>query len=591
MAHTLKKKLIYMKKYLLIIILFTNIYLRAQDVPKFEPTNFVDESGKLFWNKALPVYLYLSPNSDGSDAKKPKSEISAGYTNPFYFDTEGKNYMRTHWAVNKDTKKPVAPRQEILWEVYADGVAPKTTVALSEKIFKKVNQKTVYGRNLSIELKSYDATSKVKEIYYSLNGESFRIYGGNLNNFNEGENILKYFAVDNVNNVEEVGEKIFVIDKTPPETGFTITGISLQGNVISASTKIYLNVKDNYAGVKDIYYQIDSSNIIKWKEDYNIPLETLKDGEHSLGFYSKDYVNNVEKEQYFDFYLDRTAPITVSDVLGDKFVVGTKVYFSGRTKMKITSIDNKSGVKQVLYSIDGSEFEDYSDPFYMPNAPGWHVVKYFALDSTENITKDQYSEDFLQYKMKIDKIYVDLSGPSLSHFISGDKYVRGDTTFIGSKSKVNLMASDGESGLQMITYSIDGELKETPYLKPFSLDSLKTGIHKIEYFGYDNVNNRNIKGFEILLDNTGPEIGYKFSVKPVSNSDGLGVYPADTYLFVTAQDDLTGVSSIFYSVNGGQLYVYKNYVKGFKKGENTVKFKTKDKLENETNFEIKFIIE
>ena len=580
-----------MKKHLLFGFLVLSISVLAQDVPTFSPTNYVDNTGKLYWNKNLPVYISLSPNPDGSDGTVLESEISAKYAEPFYFDTEGKNYMRTHWAVDKTTHKAVVPQQEILWEVYADGVAPVSSSSFKKNFSYTLNHEKIYDGSLSIDISSTDYVSRVKDIYYSLNGEPYRTYSGGLSNFKEGENILKYFAVDNVNNVETVVEKKFFIDNKSPETKLTVTGISLQGNVLSVTSKIYLEAKDDKAGIKKIFYQIDSSLKKVYTQGYNIPLTNLKDGDHVIRYYSIDNVGNEEEEQKFEFYLDRTAPITVSDILGDKFVVGDKVYFSGRTKMKITSIDNKSGVKQVLYSIDGGDFNDYTDPFYMPNEPGWHVVKYFALDSTENITKDQYTQQYYQYKMKVDKIFVDLSGPTMRHFISGDKFTRGDTTFIGPNSKINLSASDGESGLQMITYSIDGILKETPYIKPFSLDSFPTGIHSIEYFAYDNVNNRNIENFKVILDNLGPEIGCKFSVKPKSKNNALDVYPEGTLLFITVQDDLTGISNIYYSINNGVKYTYKNYVKGFVKGENKVMFEALDKLGNSSKYEVNFYIE
>ena len=81
---------------------------------------------RLYWNKHLPVYLYLSPNPNGADAHLLKSESMPRYATPFYFDTEGRNFMRTRWAVDPDTKKAIVPQKEVLWEVYADGLLKHT---------------------------------------------------------------------------------------------------------------------------------------------------------------------------------------------------------------------------------------------------------------------------------------------------------------------------------------------------------------------------------------------------------------------------------------------------------------------------------
>ncbi len=580
-----------MKYIFTLLVILVGINSFSQDIPKFQKTNYRDSVNNLYWNKDLPVYLSLSPNPDGSNGEILESKISEKYASPFYFDTEGINYMRTRWAVEKETREYAYPKQEVMWEVYADGQPPKTTHSFEQAKSVSIDGKVIFGPNLIVSLKSSDLTSKTKDIYYSINGEAYRIYGGNILFDTEGEQKLKFFAVDNVGNAEDPKEINFSIDFTAPTSSCTITGVSLGNeNIVSLTTKIYIEAKDNVSGVKQTYYQIDSLPEVLYYQGTSIPLNILSDGYHLLKFYSIDKVGNKEDVQPFSFYLDKTAPITVSDILGDRFVVGDKIYFSGRTKFKITSIDNKAGVKKVLYSVDGSDIDEYVDPFYMPNEPGWHIVKYFAVDNTDNTTTDEYSKKLLEYKMKVDKVYVDLSGPTISHFISGDKYARNDTVFIGPKSKINLSATDTESGLQFISYSIDGELKETPYSSPFTLESLKTGDHKIEYFGYDNVNNRNIKTFSVIIDNSGPVIGHKFSVVPSSVKNNIEIYPSGVFLFATVQDDLTGVTNIYYSVNGGQKLIYKNYIKGFSKGENTVIIEAYDMLNNMSSYEIKFIV-
>lgn len=571
---------------LLILVVISN----AQVKPTFEQKPYRDSANNLYWNRNQPVYVFLSPSPDGSNPQRVHSKATPEYADPFYFDGEGLHYIRHKYAVDRKTGKTV--QAEALLEVYADGIAPATSIHYLSKNISVYDKTKIFGKDLKINLTAFDATSKVKDIYYSLNGQDYRVFAGEIPINNEGKNTIKFFSVDNVGNVEETKEKNFYVDITPPSSSVTVTGISVGGkqNIISLSTKIYIESTDNLSGVKHIYYQIDSLPKKLYQKNTSLSLIALKDGEHILKFYAVDKVNNVEQTQTFNFYLDRTAPITVSDILGDKFLVGDKIYFSGRTKMKITSIDNKAGVKQVLYSIDGGEFKEYTDPFYMPNEPGWHIVKYFALDSTENLTKDEYNDQYLQYKLKVDKIYVDLTGPSLSHFISGNSYTRNDTTFIGPNSEIHLSAKDAESGLQLISYSIDGELKEHPYNSPFTLQKLPSGHHHIEYYGYDNVNNRNVKSFDVILDNSGPKISHKFSVVPLAIKDSLEVYPSDVYLFISVQDDMTGVTNITYSLNGSQKLLYKNYIKGFKKGENVVKVEAYDMLKNKSEYVIKFLI-
>jgi len=455
---------------------------------------------------------------------------------------------------------------------------------------KIIDGKKIYGKGLKVGIKSKDKLSGVQATNFSIENSEYKQFTDDLILDKQGDFTLKYFSADNVGNVEKIVEKNFTVDTENPVTNCTITGISLgETNVISLSTKIYINAKDNISGVSKTYYTIDDKKKVFYNGK-NIPLNYLSDGNHVLKYYSIDKVANIEEIQTFSFYLDKTAPITSSDILGDRFIVDEQVYFSGRSKLKLTAVDNKAGVKDVKYSIDGGEFKSYTDPFYLPTKQGFHVIKYFALDSTENTTEGDSGDKYKQFKHKVDKIYVDLTGPSLNHSITGDKFYTRDTIFISPNTKIHLRASDKESGLQYISYSIDGEQIENKYTKPFTIKS-KSGMHKIEYFGYDNVNNRNIGQFYIFNDTEGPEIKHIFSIISIGKKDELEVYPNYAILFLSAQDKLTGISEIYYSLNGRPDVLYRKYIKGFEKNKiNTIKIKAYDKLNNLTTKEYKFFI-
>ncbi|RLD65406.1 MAG: hypothetical protein DRI95_08820 [Bacteroidetes bacterium] len=579
------------KKLLLFVtslVMYTTI--AAQEMPKYEMQPYRDSINKLYWNKHQEVFISLSTTKDGKK-ENLESEISSEYDNPFFFDTEGLNFIRSHWAVDKNTKKPIVPQKELLWEVYADGKAPFTKSSFSAVPKFFTSDKQIYGKDLTIALSAKDAVSGVQITNYSLNGAAYIQYNKPIILDKEGKYSLKYFSVDNVGNIEEFTGKTFYIDITPPVTNSTISGVNIEkGNIISLQTKIYFNPTDEVSGVAKTFYSVDGGKQILYNGK-NISLIALKDGEHIIKFYSVDKVQNKEDVQIFEFYLDRTAPITASDILGDRFIVGEQIYFSGRTKLKLTAVDNKSGVKDVLYSVDGGGFIPYADPFYLPSKQGLHIVKYYAIDNTQNVTKgEDLGTNYKEFKLNVDKIYVDLTGPSLNHSILGNKFYARDTVFIGPKTKIKLVAKDGESGLNYISYSIDNIQKETKYDEPFSVD-VSSGLHKIEYFGYDNVNNRNVGQFLIFMDNEGPVINYKFSIVNIGKQNGLEVYPSYASMFITIQDQLTGVTKIYYSLNGKPEVLYRNYIKGFQKNKvNTLKVRAFDKLNNITIMEIKFYI-
>ncbi len=427
--------------------------------------------------------------------------------------------------------------------------------------------------------------SGVKQLYHSLNQASFSDYSATMNANQEGEQEYKFYAVDNVGNAETPKSFKFTVDLTAPTTFHNVVGIS-EDKIISTNTKLYLTGEDKISGISKTYYHFDDEPDKIYKGGI-IPFTYLADGEHTLYYHSADNVSNEEVIQAFSFYLDKTAPIMSSDVLGDKFIVNDQVYFSGRTKLKLTAVDNKSGVKEVLYSVDGSEFKNYDEPFYLPSEAGTHVIRYYALDNASNEGAGKANVKYDEFKHSVNKVYVDLTGPTMSHSYTGSTFNKGDTVYLGPKTKLQLKAYDPESGLQFISYSIDGATEETTYDTPFNITS--SGTHTIKYFGYDNVNNRNVGEVSVVVDVDGPEIENIFSVSPIDNKNGTDVYPSYVSIFLAAKDELTGADYISYTLNKDREIPYGKAISGFKKNRNyTIKVRSLDKLGNETIQEFSF---
>jgi len=559
----------------------------AQEQLKHEIKYYVGEDGKLFWNKKLPAYIRIAPTPTDSGLLM-QSEVTKKYTNPYYFDTEGKNRIRSRWATDQQSKKTTQPQIEVIWEVYVDGIAPYSKLNY-QKSSQYFNGKNLYlGSNLLLDIISQDNNSGVQQRYYSLNEENYKPAEQAINVDKEGEQVLKYYAVDKVGNIEKVKEKKFILDLTPPKTYYNITGIS-DGEVIALSTKIYLSAEDSLSGVAKIFYRIDDGKEVLYRTGTRIPLFNLKDGDHQLHIYSIDKVNNKEPETVVKFYLDRTAPIVAADILGDRYLMGEKIFFSGRTKMKLTAVDNKAGVENIFYSINGGKFSKYEDPFYLPTVQGIHIVKYYATDKVQNNSSGKTSS-YEKYKHVVNRIYVDLTGPIISHKLIGPTYKTRDTVFISKETKLKFTAIDKESGLQYISYSLDKNPEENRYEKPIHMN--EPGFHKLVYYGYDNVNNRNRGELTFYVDSEGPEIKYNYSIASQGIKIDLPVYPYHVVLYLGATDQIIGTKELFYSINKGTLKSYSFSVSGFKRNTmNTVDIKARDFLNNETNLELKFYIE
>ena len=275
-----------------------------------------------------------------------------------------------------------------------------------------------------------------------------------------------------------------------------------------------------------------------------------------------------------------------ADVLGDKFIVGQQVYFSGRTKLKLTAVDNKSGVKEVWYSIDGGEWTQYTDPFYLPSKSGTHTIRYYAVDNTENIgVEGAIDPRFDTYRHNVSAVYVDLTGPKLGYNYQGKTFKKGDVLYISPETNLRLTATDGESGLQRLTYKINGQGEEIEYDSPFNVR--ESGFQNLEIIGYDNVNNRNVINTSFAVDAEAPTVFYHFSTMPDENRDTA--YPSYVQLFLGAQDGQTNTEQIYYRINGSAKRLYAGKIDGFAKNKSyTILVEVKDKLGNTAEEEIIF---
>jgi hypothetical protein len=540
---------------------------------------YTDSLNRYYQHASLPVYVYVATSPTGAPVPlgREQSDRTEMERRAIYLDGHGKHYLRHLDAVDPHTD---------YFAIYADGLPPTTEAKFSNAARHQANGQQYFGPGLTLTLAARDQMSGLEQIFYSLNGRDFAPYAGPIALDQPGEVRCQYYAVDRVGNAEEVHQQRIVIDTAPPRTFHNVVGIA-QNNVISLSTKLYLTSADSLAGVARTFYKLDNQPFVPVPLGNNLPLAQWAEGNHTITYYSVDETGNREPEQTFSFYLDKTAPIMSADILGDRFIVGEKIYFSGRTKLKLTAVDNRAGIKQTLYSVDNEPYRDYTEPFYLPAKSGLHTIRYYAIDHMGNQGAGNPDRKYDEVDHTVGLVYVDLTGPSLRHQFLGKFFSKGDTVFINGQTRIQLAANDDESGLQYVAYQVDNETEERRYTAPFTLND--EGVHQITVVGYDNVNNRNPQPFLFVMDNQGPTVSHTFSVSPIGTDGGLPVYPSYASLFLIATDTQTGFEGLRYSLNGSKEQTYPGAIKGFGKNRTyTVRIRAEDKLGNPTTAEIKF---
>ena len=572
-----------MKYYLLTVLLFIAFIGKSQEPAQADHEKKVYlNDGNTYVQKGLPLYLKFSTSPAGENYDL-KSKATAKYADPMYLDTEGINYIRSKWAVDPESKKAVNPAQEVLYELYADGLAPNTSSKFSgAPVYRK--GKTFYGAGLQVDLTSRDGVSGVNKIHFTT-GSSFSDYGSTINMNTQGEFTLNYYAHDNVGNAEKTRSKSFVVDLTSPSSNHTIDGIVHNSTILSPSTLFKLSSTDALSGVNKTYYTYDGGSDRFYGSQAS--MNGLKDGGHTLVYYAIDNVKNSETKTSFSFYLDRIAPETDHAVNGDQFK-GKYLYISPRTTVSLSATDNKAGVKNIYYRIDGGERANYASNISMPSNTGLHTIKFDANDNVENLSGNTFKT-----------FYMDNETPETGITYGSPQFFKQGELFINNKTKIKLRSRDGQSGVQKTEYSIDGAgMKD---YAEFTIDP--EGPHNITFKATDNINNvETVKESKCHVDNTPPEIYYNFSIEAVGSKskDGkeVNIYPNYTRIYLGATDEKVGNDRILYSLDDGPLTDYSSpqtldiseLPKFKKKKFYTMRIVARDKLGNESEKTVGFYI-
>ena len=561
--------------------------------PDFEARVY-QNNGNIYVQKQLPLYLKFSTEPNGTNYDL-KSKSTPEYTDPMYLDTEGINYIRSKWAVDKNTKKTIQPQQEVLYEIYADGIAPKSSTSFSGAPKYNNGSTQFYGKGLKVDITSRDGVSGVEHIHFSKNGDAYAKYTTSLSFDGDKAHRLYYFANDNVGNAEQSRSNAFSVDIPAPKSSHEIVGIVHNGNIIAPSTKFKLSSNDALSGVRKVLYSYDSRNENNYP-GYPVTANYLSDGEHTLKYHAIDRVENDENMQNFKFYLDKIAPVISVEVQGDQYATSSRMFVSSRTKINMTATDNKAGVESIQYKVDANTYSTFSSAFTLPTTNGVRNISYYAVDNVKNRT----SSNTVASAMGNKQVYMDNRPPTTGISYSSPKFFDRDTLFINSKTNVILRSSDNASGVQTINYTVNGGAATT-YSAPFQIPN--EGNHSIKFRATDRVNNvEQEKESKVFVDNTPPIIHHNFSIQPIGNKSKKGetvnIYPNYTRLYLGATDKHCGTDKITYSMNGGEFYEYSSpytldvsEVKRFGKNKfYTVVVRAEDKLGNQSEETINFYV-
>jgi len=239
---------------------------------------------------------------------------------------------------------------------------------------------------------------------------------------------------------------------------------------VAADVKFKIVAKDEGSGVKQIFVMVDDSQF----GIYDNPIGFFTDGKHMIAYRVEDNVGNMSPIKYYEFIMDKNPPkVSISS---DRKVVKIKDinYVGSNVNFGIYADDDYSGVKSIEYKIDDGAETTYDKPFAPIAQNGLHKVSYKATDNVGNVAQDQTYVFFM-----------DLNAPTIEFSVDPEVYEKDGNSYISSSALIRLKASDAETAVANIVYSID-DGQPIDYQTPIKL---KGGTHVIKARAYDLVGN------------------------------------------------------------------------------------------------------
>lgn len=239
-------------------------------------------------------------------------------------------------------------------------------------------------------------------------------------------------------------------DTTAPETSATVEGEKDTTGAYVGQAKVTLAATDAGSGVDTIEYADGTGS---W-QPYTTPVVVSTVGDHEFRYRATDRAGNAAAEKSEKFTVaapptdDSTPPETSATVSGEQDAAGD---YLGMATVTVTASDTGSGVNSIEYAIDPGEWTAYTGPV-MVHESGARKVRYRAADKAGN-TAAEKSVEFTVVTPPTE----DGTPPKTSAVLDGT--TNSDGAYITS-AKVTVTATDGESGVDKIEYSLDGG----PYL-------------------------------------------------------------------------------------------------------------------------------
>lgn len=267
----------------------------------------------------------------------------------------------------------------------ADSSVTPAATTVAPVLWKNPESGVVYATSgVKFVLQARDNISELDYIEYRLNSGEFRRYAAPFTLTEEGAHTITYRSVDRAGNREVDRIYSVVVDDRGPSVLLLPARafVSQSGRSFSpAGNTFTLRASDEYAGVKELRYSVNSSELKPYNSGETIQL--TQSGSHLIQWQAADNLGNrTEGSLLVQVDADRpTLEIKPTVALNR---VEDRQYARRNTGFRVEANDVGSGIQTILVRIDGSpEWQTYTDAIYF-DTEREHSIEAKAIDSVGN---------------------------------------------------------------------------------------------------------------------------------------------------------------------------------------------------------------
>lgn len=369
-------------------------------------------------------------------------------------------------------------------------------------------------------------------------------YKIDIGSLTDGMHTVSVRGVDSVGNIGAEGQATICIDRTAPAVDSILTDPADWTNKDSIWL-IWTGAKDLLSGLFSIAWGVDQDSYhdldVSETGETGIDVSSLKEGEHSAWLKLTDTAGNAGIYQTW-ILLDRSEP-----EIGE--LKTEPVSWTDQNALKLIwkdVTDCGSGLQQITYVLDQGERKTVAA---IQN--GSATVDISSLtDGIHSLTL--FAKDQLGYEAQKEiNVYIDRTPPIVEYWSFTPNTCSFETQGILQWQEV----TDQTSGLQSISYQFD---ENDPILVsptengrvPLDLSALQEGNHSLIFRVTDQAGITTENTGNLLIDRT-PPVVKKTTLAPDNWADTNIV----NIQWEGAVDDLSGLYSIEYSLDGGTSYI------------------------------------